>query len=57
MLRDDSILPDDASPRRDEKARRSRVSEWLKNMKVELDYDRLTKVVIEAKKVLPSPVP
>jgi hypothetical protein len=56
MLRDDSILPDDASPRRDEKARRSRVSEWLKNMKVELDYDRLTKVVIEAKKVLPSPV-
>ena len=34
MLRDDSILPDDAARRRDEEARRARVSEWLKNMKV-----------------------
>jgi hypothetical protein len=34
MLRDDSILPDDAARRRDEEARRVRVSEWLKNMKV-----------------------
>ena len=34
MLRDDSILPDDAARGRDEEARRARVSEWLKNMKV-----------------------
>ena len=34
MLRDDSILPDDAVRKRDEEARRARVSEWLKNMKV-----------------------
>ena len=34
MLRDDSILPDDAARKRDEEARRARVSEWLKNMKV-----------------------
>jgi hypothetical protein len=34
MLRDDSMLPDDASRKRDGEARRTRVSEWLKNMKV-----------------------
>jgi hypothetical protein len=34
MLRDDSILPDDSARKRDEEARRARVSEWLKNMKV-----------------------
>jgi hypothetical protein len=34
MLRDDSMLPDDAARRRDEESRRARVSEWLKNMKV-----------------------
>ena len=34
MLRDDSILPDDAARKRDEEARRARVSEWLKNMKL-----------------------
>ena len=34
MLRDDSILPDDAARRRDEESRRARASEWLKNMKV-----------------------
>ena len=34
MLRDDSILGDDAARKRDEEARRARVSEWLKNMKV-----------------------
>jgi hypothetical protein len=34
MLRDDSILPDDAARKRDEEARRARVREWLKNMKV-----------------------
>ena len=34
MLRDDSILPDDAARKRDEEARRARVSECLKNMKV-----------------------
>lgn len=34
MLRDDSMLPDDGARRRDEEARRTRVSEWLKNMKV-----------------------
>ncbi len=33
-MRDDSILPDDAARRRDLDARRSRFSEWLKNMKV-----------------------
>ena len=34
MLRDDSILPDGAARTRDQEARRARVSEWLKNMKV-----------------------
>lgn len=34
MLRDDSILPDDAARQRDVEARRARVSEWLKNMKL-----------------------
>src|SRR5579862_7973511 len=34
MLRDDSILPDDTARKRDEEARRARVPEWLKNMKV-----------------------
>jgi hypothetical protein len=34
MLRDDSMLPDDAARKRDEDARRARVSDWLKNMKV-----------------------
>jgi hypothetical protein len=34
MLRDDSMLADDAARKRDEEARRARVSEWLKNMKV-----------------------
>ncbi len=34
MLRDVSILPDDAARKRDEEARYGRVSEWLKNMKV-----------------------
>lgn len=34
MLRDDSILPDDAARQRDIEARRTRGSEWLKNMKV-----------------------
>jgi hypothetical protein len=34
MLRDDSMLPDDAARSRDEQARYARVSEWLKNMKV-----------------------
>jgi len=34
MLRDDSILSDDAARKGDEEARRARVSEWLKNMKV-----------------------
>jgi hypothetical protein len=34
MLRDDSVLPDDAARQRDAEARRARVSEWLKNMKV-----------------------
>jgi hypothetical protein len=34
MLRDDSILLDDAARSRDEQARYTRVSEWLKNMKV-----------------------
>lgn len=33
MLRDDSILPDDAARARDQEARRARVSDWLKNMK------------------------
>ena len=34
MMRDDSILSDDAARKRDVEARRARVSEWLKNMKV-----------------------
>ena len=34
MLRDDSTLPDDGARARDADARRARVSEWLKNMKV-----------------------
>ena len=34
MLRDDSMLHDDAARRQDEESRRARVSEWLKNMKV-----------------------
>jgi hypothetical protein len=34
MPRDNSILPDDAARIGDEEARRARVSEWLKNMKV-----------------------
>ena len=34
MLRDDSILSDDAARQRDLDSRRARVSEWLKNMKV-----------------------
>jgi hypothetical protein len=34
MLRDDSILSDDAARKGDEEARRARVSEWLRNMKV-----------------------
>jgi hypothetical protein len=34
MLRDDSILPDDAARRQDEETRRARVSQWLKNMDV-----------------------
>ena len=34
MLRDDSILPDDAARTQDQEARRARVSAWLKNMKV-----------------------
>jgi Polyketide cyclase / dehydrase and lipid transport len=34
MLRDDSVLPDDAARQRDIDARRARCSEWLKNMKV-----------------------
>jgi hypothetical protein len=41
MLRDDSILPDDAVRKRDEEARRARVSEWLKNMKVLAEGDKL----------------
>jgi Polyketide cyclase / dehydrase and lipid transport len=34
MLRDDSMLPDDAARRRDEEAQHERVTGWLKNMKV-----------------------
>jgi hypothetical protein len=34
MLRDDSMLPDDAARQRDADSRRARVSEWLTNMKV-----------------------
>ena len=34
MLRDDSILPDDAARKQDADLRHARVSEWLKNMKV-----------------------
>jgi hypothetical protein len=34
MLRDDSMLTDEAARRRDEEARRARISAWLKNMKV-----------------------
>ena len=34
MLRDDSMLTDEAARRRDEEARRARLSAWLKNMKV-----------------------
>ena len=34
MMRDDSMLPDGAARKRDEDARRARVSQWLKNMKV-----------------------
>ena len=34
MLRDDSVLPDDAARQSDIEARRGRCSEWLKNMKV-----------------------
>jgi len=41
MLRDDSILADDAARRRDEEARRARVSEWLKNMKVLAERGKL----------------
>jgi hypothetical protein len=41
MLRDDSILPDDVARRRDEEARRARVSESLKNMKVLAEEGKL----------------
>ena len=34
MLRDDSMLPDAGARARDDDARRARVSEWLKNMKL-----------------------
>ena len=34
MLRDVSILPDEAARKHDEDGRRARVSDWLKNMKV-----------------------
>jgi hypothetical protein len=34
MLWDDSVLPDDSARQRDADARRARVTEWLKNMKV-----------------------
>jgi hypothetical protein len=34
MLRDVSVLPDEAARKRDEEGRRSRVSAWLENMKV-----------------------
>jgi hypothetical protein len=34
MLRDDSMLPDEDARKRDVDARRARVSEWLKNMKL-----------------------
>jgi hypothetical protein len=34
MLRDISVLPDEAARKRDEEGRRSRVSAWLENMKV-----------------------
>jgi hypothetical protein len=34
MLRDVSVLPDEAARKRDEEGRRSRVSAWLDNMKV-----------------------
>jgi hypothetical protein len=41
MLRDDSMLTDDAARKRDEEARRARVSEWLKNMKVLAESGKL----------------
>lgn len=41
MLRDDSILHDDAARTRDQEARRTRVSEWLKNMKVLAEEGKL----------------
>ena len=41
MLRDDSVLPDDSVRKRDEEARRARVSEWLKNMKVLAEGSKL----------------
>ena len=41
MLRDDSMLPEDAARKRDEDARRARVSEWLKNMKVVAEGGKL----------------
>jgi hypothetical protein len=34
MMRDDSLLPDDAARKKDADARKARVAEWLKNMKV-----------------------
>jgi hypothetical protein len=34
MLRDDSVLPDEAARQRDADGRHARISEWLKNMKV-----------------------
>jgi hypothetical protein len=34
MLRDVSVLPDEAARKRDEEGRRSRVSAWLENMKL-----------------------
>jgi hypothetical protein len=34
MLRDDSVLPDESARQRDAEGRRTRCSEWLRNMKV-----------------------
>jgi hypothetical protein len=41
MLRDDSMLRDEAARQRDTDARRARVAEWLKNMKVLSEGGRL----------------
>ncbi len=41
MLRDDSILPDDAARQRDAQARRARCSDWLKNMKLLVEVGAL----------------